>query len=112
MQIIANGPPQWVASGPLQRVAAPPTSVYITAPKTIRTSTRIHQRQTQSNTPMPSIIEEVVDAGRVRFNVPPQRVEKNSEEWRRKCIERSGEREAKIPNNHSQRQSNPQVIPD
>ena len=74
MQIIANGPPQ--------RVTAPSTSVNITAPETVRTSNRVHQRLTRSNTPMPSIIEEVVGAGRVRFNLPPQgRVEKNSNNW-------------------------------
>ena len=62
---------------------------------------------------MSSIIEEVVDVARVRFNLPPQgRVEKNSGEWRRECMEQSGERAAKIPNNNSLRQSNPQMIPD
>ena len=61
-QIIANGPHQRVAVGTPQRVAAPSTSVDITAPETIRTSKRIHQRQTRSNTPMPSITEEIVDA--------------------------------------------------
>ena len=61
---------------------------------------------------MPSIIEEVVDAGNVRFNLPPQRVEKNSDEWRRKCVKHSGVREAKKANNDSMRQSNPQLIPE
>ena len=61
---------------------------------------------------MPSISKEVVDAGRVRFNLTPQVVDKNSDYWRRECLERSGEREEKTPNNHSLRQSNPQVIPD
>ena len=111
-QIIANGPYQRVAAGTPQRVAAPSTSVDITAPETIRIRKRIHQRQSRSNTPMPSIIKEVVDARRVRFNLPSQRVEKNSNKWRRKYIKRSGEREAKTPNNYSLRWSNQQVIPD
>ena len=62
---------------------------------------------------MPSIIKEVVDAGTVCFNLPPQgRVEKNSDNWQRKCLKQLGECEAKTPNNHSLQQSNPQVIPD
>ena len=46
---------------------------------------------------MPSIIKEVVDAGRVHFSLPPQAVEKNSDKWRRKYFKRSGERKAKTP---------------
>ena len=114
-QIIANKPPQRVAAGPPQRVTAPSISVDINAPKTIRTNDRIHQCQTRSNTPMPSIIEEVVDTRRIRFNQPPQgRVEKNSNEWRRECIERLGERKAEKTKNHSLslRLNNPQAIPD
>ena len=42
----------------------------------------------------------VVDAGRVRFKLPLQRVEKNSDEWCRECLEQSGERKAKQKNNH------------
>ena len=62
---------------------------------------------------MPSIIEEVVDVAKVRFDLPPQgRVEKNSNRWRQECMERSSERAAKIPNNNSLRQSNPQTIPE
>ena len=110
-QIIANKPPQRMATGPPQRVPTPSTSVNITAPETIRTSRQTHQRQTQSNTPMPSIIEEVVDGGQVRFNLPPQRGDKNSDDWWRKYLEQTNEREVKKPNNHSRRQSNPQVIP-
>ena len=64
-EIIANKPAQRVAAGSPQRVPAPSTSVNITALETIRTIKRIHQHQTRSNTPMSSIIEEVVDAGRV-----------------------------------------------
>ena len=62
---------------------------------------------------MPSIIKEVVDTTRVDFDQPRQgRVEKNSNEWRRKCMERSGEREAEKAKNHSLRLNNPQAIPD
>ena len=87
-QIIANGPPQRVATGPPQRVIASSTSVDVTAPETIRTSNRIHQGQTRSNTPMPSIIEKVVDTRWVHFNQPREgRVEKNSNKWRRRCME-------------------------
>ena len=112
-QIVANGPPQRIAAGPPQRVAPPSTSIDITAPETICTSSQIHQRQTRSNTPMPSIIEEVVDVAKVRFNLPPQgQVEKNSNEWWRNCIEKVGDRNAQMPNNYSLRQSNPQAIPD
>ena len=103
---------QIIAKGPPQRVAAPSTSVDNTPPEIICTSKRVHQHQTRSNTPMPSIIEEVVDAGRVRFSLPPQAVENNSDKWRRECLEQLGEREAKTPNNHSLRHPNPQVIPD
>ena len=62
---------------------------------------------------MPSIIEEVVDVAKLRFKLLPQgQVEKNSNEWRRNCIEKMGERQAQMPNNYSLRQSNLQVIPD
>ena len=112
-QIIANGPPQRVATRAPQRVTAPSTSVDITAPETIHTSNRVHQRRRRSNTLMSSIIEERINAGRVCFNLPPQgRVEKNSDNLRPECLVRSGKHEAKTPNNHSLRQSNPQVIPD
>ena len=70
-QIVANKSPQRVGARTPQRVAAPLTSLDNTAPETIRTSSRVHQRQTRSNTPMPAIMEEVVDARRVRFNLPP-----------------------------------------
>ena len=62
---------------------------------------------------MPSIIKEVVNVVKVRFNLPPQgRIEKNSDKWRRNCIEKFAEREAQMPNNYSLMQSNPQAIPD
>ena len=62
---------------------------------------------------MISIIEEVVDVAKVRFDLPPQgRVEKNSDKWQRECMKRSSERAAKIPNNNSLWQSNPQTIPE
>ena len=70
MQIIANKALQRVATRQPQRVPAPSTSVDITAPETIRTSKRIHQRQKRINIPMQFIINTVVDAGRVPFNSP------------------------------------------
>ena len=62
---------------------------------------------------MPSIIEEVVEVVKVRFDPPSQgRGEKNSNIWRQECMERSSERAAKITNNNSLRQSNPETIPE
>ena len=103
-RIIDNKPPQ--------RVPAPSTSVDITAPETIRTRKLIHQRRMRNNIPMTSISKEMVDVGKVRFNLSQQRVAKNSDNWRQQCLEKPGEHEAKKANNHSLRQSNPQVIPD
>ena len=103
-RIIDNKPPQ--------RVPAPSTSVYITAPETIRTRKLIHQRRMRNNIPMTSISKEMVDVGKVWFNLSQQRVAKNSDNWRQQCLEKPGEHEAKKANNHSLRQSNPQVIPD
>ena len=57
---------------------------------------------------MPSIIEEVVDTRRVRFNKPPQgREEKNSNEWRRACMEILGEHETEKAKDYSLRLNNP-----
>ena len=103
-RIVDNKPPQ--------RVPAPSTSVDITAPETIRTRKLIHQRRMRNNIPMTSISKEMVDVGKVRFNLSQQRVAKNSDNWRQQCLEKPGEHEAKKANNHSLRQSNPQVIPD
>ena len=100
-QIMSDKAHQRVAAGKSQRGPTSLTSINTTAPETIRTSKRSHQRQTRSNTPMPSIIKEVVDAGGERFNLPPQRVENNSNNWRKKCLEHSREHEAKNANNHS-----------
>ena len=55
--IITNKPPQRVTTQSPQRVTPTSTSVDITAPRIIKTSKRIHQRKTRSNTPMPTIIE-------------------------------------------------------
>ena len=56
--IITNKPPQRVTTQSPQRVTPTSTSVDITAPRIIKTSKRIHQRKTRSNTPMPTIIED------------------------------------------------------
>ena len=113
MQIIANKPSQRVAAGLPQRVPEPSTSVEITVPETIRTSQPIHQRHTRSNTPMPSIIKEVVDVEGVRFNLPPQQVDINSDEWRRKYLKQTCEMEInRFLKISSRRQSNPQIILD
>ena len=56
--IITNKPTQRVTTQSPQRVTPTSTSVDITAPRIIKTSTRIHQRKTRSNTPMPTTIEE------------------------------------------------------
>ena len=57
--IITNKPPQRVTTHSPQRVTPTSTSVDITAPRIIKTSKRIHQRKTRSNTTMPTIIEDV-----------------------------------------------------
>ena len=102
-RIVDNKPPQ--------RVPAPSTSVDITAPETIRTRKLIHQRRMRNNIPMTSISKEMVDVGKVRFNLSQQRVAKNSDNWRQQCLEYSDERETKKSKKNSLRQSNPQVIP-
>ena len=56
--IITNKPPQRVTTQSPQRVTPTSTSIKITAPRIINTSKQINQRETRSNTPMPTIIED------------------------------------------------------
>ena len=59
--VLKHGHPQRV-NGELPRVTTPSASNNTTAPRVVRHQPQIHQRRTRSNTPMPTILEEVEES--------------------------------------------------